>query len=220
MERISSVSASAASMQSLRLTSRCVTTRTAPGPNAPTRTPRAFSRAASSPAPFPAASRKMTMLVSTEARSIHNALGVRQRFGQQARVGVILREPLWTLFERNQSCRGQHSRLPHAAAQCFSINASARDQLRRTHQHRSHRRAQTFRQTKHHRVESARQRLHIHAQRNSRVKDARAVKCVGSLWAFAPLQISSKTSTRVQTPPARLAVFSISINPVAARKPP
>ena len=45
-------------------------------------------------------------------------------------------------------------------------------------------------------------------------------RCSGNLWAFAPLQISSKTSTRVHTPPARFAVFSISISPVAARKPP
>ena len=172
---ISSVSAWAASMHWSRLTSRCVTNRIASGPNAPARTPRALSRAARSAAPFPAVSRKTTILVSTDSRSIDDSLGVRQRLGQQPRVGVIVCEPRRPLFERDQPCRGQHARLPHSAAHRLAIDARLRHQLRRAHQHRSHRRAQALRQTEHHGVESARQLLHVHAQRHSRVEDARAV---------------------------------------------
>ncbi len=81
-----------------------------------------------------------------------------------------------SFFERDQSSRSQHAHLPHAAAQCFAENPRPRNQFRRTHQHRSHRRAQPFRQAEHHRIEAARQRLYVDAQRHSRIEDARAVE--------------------------------------------
>ena len=45
-----------------------------------------------------------------------HALGVRECFGQEARVGVIFVEMLWAFFERDEACRGEDSNLPHAAA--------------------------------------------------------------------------------------------------------
>lgn len=45
-------------------------------------------------------------------------------------------------------------------------------------------------------------------------------KCVGSLCSFAFAQISYIAARDVQRPPVRFAVFSISINPVAARNEP
>ena len=108
---ISSVSASAASMQSLRLTSRCVTTRTASGPNAPTRTPRALSRAASSPAPFPACQTENDDVGFDRIEIDRHAFGVRQRFGQQPRVGVIFGEAASVLL-RAQSVPQRPARPP------------------------------------------------------------------------------------------------------------
>ena len=58
----------------------------------------------------------MTIFVSTVPRSITTPSVERQRFGQQARIGVIFGEMLRAVFERDESRRGQHARLPHAAA--------------------------------------------------------------------------------------------------------
>ena len=45
-----------------------------------------------------------------------HALSTRQRFGQQPGVGVVFGETFRSVFERDQSRRGQHTRLPHSAA--------------------------------------------------------------------------------------------------------
>ena len=47
----------------------------------------------------------------------------RQTLRQEPRVGVIVGQPPRRLFERDQSRRRQHARLPHAAAQPLAIAA-------------------------------------------------------------------------------------------------
>ena len=160
------------------------------------------------------------MFVSTASRSIDTPSDAGQRLRQHPRIGVVLVQTPWPLFQRNQPGRRQNARLPHSTAQRLAIEPRPVNQLCRAHQHRANRRAQPLRQAEHHRIEAARQRLHIHAQRGGGVEDARSIQMGRQLALFGARPYLFQHRNRRAPPPARLAVFSISISPVAARNAP
>src|ERR1039457_5538181 len=110
-----------------------------------------------------------------------NTFHVRECLGKQPRIRVIFMQPSGPVLKRNQSRRGQHTRLPHSPTQCLAEDSRPIHLLRCSHQHRPHWRAQSFRQAKHYRVEPARQGLHIRAQRHGSIEDSCAIQVYGEL---------------------------------------
>src|ERR1017187_915301 len=114
--------------------------------------------------------------IRLHGRQIDLRLVPRRRLRKQPRVRVVLAQPCRHLFQRNQSRRCQHARLPHPATQRLAKQPRPRHRRRVAHQHRPHRRAQSLRQREHHRIEPAGQFLYSNSQRGRRIENSRSVQ--------------------------------------------
>src|SRR5467141_2346817 len=72
--------------------------------------------------------------------------------------------------------RSDYPRLSHASAEHFPVDAPLFDERVRTRNHRSHRSAQSLRQTEHHRIDASRHLRDVISERCSRIKNARTVQ--------------------------------------------
>ncbi len=160
-----------------RSTSQWVTMRISYSPVGLARIWRAASEAEISAAVRPVSrTSKMTMFVCTFRRSTLDAWESRQALGQVARVGVIFVQTRGRILQSDQSRGGQHADLAHPAAEELAIHARFFDELARADQHGTNRRAESFREAKHHGVEFARQFGDGVPQRRGCIENARAVK--------------------------------------------
>ncbi len=87
----------------------------------------------------------------------------------------IVIQPLDHLLQGNDACRGNHANLTHPTTYHFSNMPSPRNELTRSHKHRTNRRSQPFAQTKHHRVRWSDEFFYRHILRDCRVEYARTV---------------------------------------------
>lgn len=81
----------------------------------------------------------------------------RQTLGERLCIGMIVSEPVDMVFQRIQTRRSENPCLPQAAAQHLAQAPCFGDQCRRTNEHRSYWRAESFGKAYGHGVEWARQ---------------------------------------------------------------
>ena len=108
--------------------------------------------------------------IDTKPRNFRDSF--RQPFG----IFVIDVQPRGRLLQRDQARGCDHPRLPHAAAEHFPVDACLLHERLRPRNHRSHRRAQPLRQTKHHRIHFSRHHRYVVPQRGRRVKNPRPIQ--------------------------------------------
>src|SRR6266404_1074595 len=100
----------------------------------------------------------------------------RNAFRQPLRIFMIDMQSLRRLLQRNQSRRCDHSGLPHPAAEHLPVNPRPFNKRFAARDHRTHRRAQSLRQAKHHRIYLPHHLRDIFSQRRRRIENPRAVQ--------------------------------------------
>ena len=91
-------------------------------------------------------------------------------------VGVILRQLPHMMLQRIHSRRGEHTGLPHAAAQGLAPTPRLLDEIPRAQQHRSGRSAETFRQAHGYGVEAGHRGGWIDLQFHDGIENACSVQ--------------------------------------------
>src|SRR5579863_10708723 len=86
-----------------------------------------------------------------------NAGDFRQPFREIFGVLMVAMQNFRRFLERDQSRCREHAGLAHPAAQHFAMDVRFFDEFARANQHRTHRRAQAFRQAEHHRIKFSRE---------------------------------------------------------------
>ena len=201
--------------QAARLTSRCVTKRIA---SEPTGRPECL---------VPSTVQQLRGACRIRKLEDHDirlyGLGIDPTPSMCDRASASSRAFAWSSCKRAASApeqsarRSQYARLTHPAAQSLAINPRPLHQFRRAHQHRSHRCAKPFDRQN---MIVSNPRVSVFTSSPSAVaalKIRAPSRCTGSFRSFASAQISSIARSGVHRPPAKFAVFSISIKPVAAR---
>ena len=88
-------------------------------------------------------------------------------------------QALRRFLKRDESCGGKHPRLAHSATQQLARNPSFIDKIARAHQHRADRRAESFREAEHHRIEFLCDLVDGFSQRGCGIENSRAVQMHG-----------------------------------------
>src|SRR3984957_4059735 len=102
-----------------------------------------------------------------------------QALGQMLGVFVVYMQALRRFLKRDESCGGEHPRLAHSAAQQLARNPGFVDKIARAHQDRANRRAESFRQAEHPRIEFLRDLGNGFSQRGCHIENSRAVQMHG-----------------------------------------
>ena len=167
--------AAAASARSMSAapTSRCVTARTVPGATGPIDHALGFERRAERGRVGDAEHDDVRL---DRRRVERDPVDRGQPFGEPARVGVVVGQPLDVVVERVQAGRGDHARLAHRAAPHLLVAPRLGDQLRRAGQHGADRRAEALGQVDPGGVEAVGVRARLHAARDDGVHQPRAVQ--------------------------------------------